>query len=298
MRVFALIVIDLIFFLLVGPVLLAFNFQSTLLSSPKIIKKSLSDSNAYSRITSLTADDLTKLLPEDERDPQSQISTEQLQQILAAIPAETAQKVVEQGLDAYFMALKNGSPTVAIDIREIKAKAFTGLPAEAMPEINQSVPDTYSLKINKTAAGVMSLALNGWVKYLGLAFLAILLLLSLLLGSAAKGKLRAVATTILLGAAAAAACYYLLRMLPLERLLNLSDNATSQKLIVLLQDIVKGLLAPVINLFRQEYLGAIIASILFFIVSFMVPGRKVLINATPQIPSHMVNNSPTLPPAN
>lgn len=270
---------------------MAFNLQSTLLSSPTAIKQSIAKADAYNRLKSFKAEDLANLLPSEDRDPESQISTAQLQQIIDSIPADLLQRVAEQSFDAYYDALRGGRASIGIDIREIKRSAFSSIPEEFKSEIDKSVPDTYEVKINNKNPEIWKFILNKYSKFYSLIFIGLSLIFALLLGQGAKGKLRCVATLLLIGGVIAFAFYYVMRVLPIDKLINISNNTSSHMLLLLLKDVVIGLIKPVVNMFRSEWIYAFVLSVMLYATSFIFNRSKTIINATPQIPQHMIQNT-------
>lgn len=274
MRIFGLVLIYLAFLGIIGPALLVYNLQTTVLSSSTPIENALAKADTYNRILAFGADDLTQMLSSDERDPQSQISTEQIQQILASIPPDTLRRVCEQALDAYFSSLRNGTSYVDIDIREIKQKTFGDLPPELKTEVNKSVPDTYQVKLNNKNANLWKFLFTKNSKYYMLGIIVFLGLLTLLLGRGWRGKIRSLAGLVLITGILALISYYALKLLPISRLISLTDNVSSQKLLSLLNDILQQLLAPIVEIYHGEWMYTLIITFVLFLITWIIPGSK------------------------
>lgn len=292
MRVFALILINLIFFIVIGPLLLALNLQFTILSSSAYLKESLVKTNAYDRLSSFAADDLLELLQNDERDPESQISTAQLQQILASIPPATIQKVAEQGLDAYFESAQAGGSVVPLDISEIKARTFGTLPAELKAEVDKSVPDTYNIQLTKKHTGFWKMVFNKTYRYYGMAFTGLLIILALLLGNGWKGKLRSVGSLLLLGGIVAVSLQYILSFISISQLAKLVTPNASQKLMTLAGDILDRLMLPVIQLFRNEWMFGFGLALLLFIITWVISEKRLAAAGYTPTPSGTIITPP------
>ena len=283
-----------LFFLLVGPVVLSFNIQHTLLSSSKTVKQSLVKVNAYQRLTSVKASDLQQLISPSDRDPQSQIPEEYIQQILDAVSPQILQKTIEQAVDATYDSTLNGKSKVAIDLTQIKTAVKANQPPEMASAIDQAIPNTYEMAVPSAGTAVTQIILNKYVKFIGIGLLAVIILLAVLIAPDARGKVRAASVLLLLGGLIIYTMYYASRYIPFDSIGGISANNASQAFFQLVRDFAKDVWSYIATLLKNESYGALGLGVLLFVVAFIVP-RKSVPSPAPATPPSTTTSTQVAP---
>lgn len=291
MRKVGIVLIAIIIFLLAGPVILGFNVQRAVLSSPDNIKLILSKISAYDRLTKIKAADLTTLIQPEDRDTESQIPTEMIQKAIDSITPQTAQKVVEQSLTAYYASMQGKSSGFDIDLREIKQSTLAAQPPDIQAEFSKSVPDFYTVNMPAKSQSVFRVIMSSTMKYLGFGILIFLALIAILMGSGAKGKVATLGTISLVIAIPLITIYGLSFLIPFGLIATNGANSVSATAISVLQDFAKELCRMIMLNIRNQGLVALGIAILAFIIAAIIPGKKVAV-AAPAAPAAPIPATP------
>ena len=280
MKKVGIVFICIVLFFASAPVFIAFNFQRTFGSSPENIKAILVKINAYERLTNIKASDLIELLQPENRDTQSQIPEDNIQKMIDSITPETAQKLIEQGLDGFYKSLKTGGSSFDLDLRELKQATLATQQPEVTAELNKNIPDTYTVNFGAQSLSTYSTKTSNIFMYLGLAIYALLALIAILLGSGLKGKLSTTGTVFLTPAVALLLVYFCSSLIPFDEIKGNGDNTISQEAFAVFRDFIKEIWGTISLTLRNQGLIALAVSITAYIVAIIIPGKKNEVIAT------------------
>lgn len=280
MNKFLIIICYLLTAIIVVPTFLFLALHNLFFDNSIMIKKILNDTNFYQKFYTINSSDLESLITENIRDEQSQMQTEQLQQIISLVDLHTLQTTVEKALDSLYSNLKNDEIAMQFDLIPIKQNLLSGQPEEVTEIFNQRVPNTYTINFGQLGSSYPSTRYIFYLKYVGLALLLLLTITAIVLSKGWRQKFLSLSITSFIVGFILVLTYFIMLYLCSENCFILNENSVSTTISL----IVSNLITKSIEYIAREIISWGIVSlalgVIFIIVSKILPKPFPIISPT------------------
>jgi len=247
---------------------MALNFS--VFTSPDNLKESFKEINFYNRVHNLEASDINSVLDSENRDPESEIPEEMIQDVINSVSPQALQTGIEGALDSVYDSAKNQSSTIDIDLNEIKKDVVAGQPAEMAAELEKTIPDVYQIQQSEETTNTTNIILNKVYQYIGLFTLVLFFIVAVLLAKSARSKSRTASLLFLFFGIISLSISFVGARIPYVQNIAGTEDISGEvgKIIT---DLVSQIIANTSNMILVWGLVAIGLSILFFALSYAFP---------------------------
>jgi len=260
--------------LLIGPFLVFFNLNRTILQ-PAYLKGGLTQTKLYERISSIDPNELRDFLAKslNLQDNSQKLNTAAIADLTQVIPPQALKEAFETNLDRTVSEVfYRGNATVILEFGGLKSAILANRPSQDTATLVQKIQDTYTVKVPPRILFYGKLVAHGRL-YLGIfaAIFGLLVLILLLLAHSWQTRFRALSLIFLLGGLFALATY------SFSFVISWSTTAIQlpPSMAKLLSDLVVYFESSFFRLFLIEGIVFVVLAIVLFALAFLFKPLQV-----------------------
>lgn len=272
-----LVFVVIIFVLLVGPLIIFFNLDRTILSG-KFIKTEFAKINIYERILSVDPNEIIKSISGGDA-TEEELSSFDLKKVFRAIPEEELKKAFESNLDqATFSLTQTNRNDIQIDLASLKSSVARNSSDPNVAVMMNTIKDSYVYPLPESIVKKRNLFLRLPLYFsIYAVVVGMLFVFAFLLAKGLRTKFRVTSLLLLISGIFCAISYAAGRViLALPVKLPLPDVLNQIK-----DDLVIAIKNDVLKLFLYESIGFILLALAFFLVGFLFKKQEAVKPETP-----------------
>ena len=297
MRKTVLTMVALLFILLIGPVLLIFNLSRTI-GNPGFSQEVISETQFPQRLLQSPPAEIIKLFWNDKEGKKP--SEPEVSALMKATSPQTLKDTLTNSFEtATQLFFQDPSGEIDVSLTDLKREAVTDKDSPmALADVVHALPDSYTVKLPDAITARKGL-LGGLPFYpiVGLAVLALLMMIAILLEGGRRSRLRLGSFMLLFGGLAAFIPYTALRLVssPIPILLD-----TTQVIRDFIGKVIEIAKRDIGEWYYYEAILLIFLALVLLLISFFVRHKPapspVALPSEPPAPSPQAPQKPLSPP--